>query len=126
MPIYQYKHPDTEEVFEIFQGMNEEHEYIHDDGVVCKRLFTIPNASFDTQINPFSKSEFLEHTRNKKGTVGDLMDISSEMSERRAAKEGEDPVKRNYFNEYSKSRRGMKHWKDQPKKIEDKNFVVEL
>jgi len=41
------------------------------------------------------------------------MDRSAEWSEKRAAQNGGvDPVKKNYFKEYSKKRGGKKHEKD--------------
>jgi hypothetical protein len=61
-----------------------------------------------------------------KGTYGDLLDYSAELSEKRASKDGEDPLKRKYFEEYKKKRGGKKHLKDVPKKIETKNYKIEF
>lgn len=109
MPLYPYKNPKTGEVKDIFQGMNDEHIY-SEDGVEWKRVFLSPNASIDTKADPFSQDDFRERTGAKKGTVGDMLDYSAEMSEKRAEKcGGVDPVKKKYFDEYAKKRGGKRH-----------------
>jgi hypothetical protein len=61
------------------------------------------------------------------GKYGDLLDYSSELSDRRAALAGgEDPLKRKYFNDYKKKTNGKKHLKDMPKKIETKGATIEF
>ena len=118
MPIYVYKHPDREEYEEVFQGMNDEHVY-EKDGVTWDRVFLAPNASVDKDIDPFSNRQFVDATANKKGTYGDILDFSKEQSEKRAAqRDGVDPVKQKYYNDYSKARGGAKH----PKEIREKGY----
>lgn len=109
MPLYTYEHPETSETIDIVQGMNDKHTYIDKDGVEWKRVFYIPQASIDSKIDPFDKSSFKEKTGQQKGTYGDLVDRSKEMSEKRKDKLGYDPVQKKYFKEYSKKRRGLKH-----------------
>jgi len=110
MPIYIYKHPDQEEYTEVFQTMMEDHVYFDSEGLEWKRVFTIPNMSVDSQINPNSEKEFIEKTANKKGTIGDMMDYSKELSYSRAEKNGGiDPVKEKYYKDYSSKRKGAKH-----------------
>jgi hypothetical protein len=47
---------------------------------------------------------------NKPGTIGDLWDRSAELSAKRADKNGGiDPVKEQYFKDYSEKRNGQKH-----------------
>ena len=90
--------------------MNDKHVYFDSEGLEWKRVFTIPNASIDSQIDPYSQKEFVEKTGNKKGTVGDMMDYSKEMSQARAESNGGiDPVKEKYYKDYSSSRNGAKH-----------------
>ena len=109
MPIYVYKHPDKEEYEEVLQGMNDEHVY-EKDGVKWDRVFLAPNASIDSEIDPFSKSQFMDVTRNKRGTYGDMMDLSKEMSAKRAEKAGgKDPVKEKFYATYAKERGGAEH-----------------
>lgn len=124
MPIYLYKNPETEEVVEVVQKMSEPHTFFK-DGVKWDRVFTKPNASIDTKINPFSQQEYVEKTYNKKGTVGDLLDLSKELSQERKSKEGEDKVKRKYFDDY-KNKMGIKHMNDKPEKIQKNGICVEL
>ncbi len=79
------------------------------DGVKWRRIFTKPQASFDTKCDPYSAKDFSKAT-NKRGSVGDLWDRSKEMSVKRAEKEGgTDPVRQRYFQEFSKRRKGGKH-----------------
>ena len=69
------------------------------------RVFLAPNASIDNSIDPFSKQQYLEATKNKKGTVGDMMNLSAELSQKRADKSGGlDPVKEKFFDNYAKER----------------------
>lgn len=59
-------------------------------------------------IDPHDSKAFLKKT-NVPGTVGEMWDRSKELSERRAAKEGADPVKQAYYKDYSKKHKGRKH-----------------
>ena len=125
MPIYVYKHPDEEEYREVLQGMNDEHTH-EEDGVKWERVFLSPNASVDSQIDPFSNQQFVDATAHKKGTYGDLLDYSKEQGERRAAQNGGvDPVQEKYFKEYSAQRNGAKHIKQMKKTYESKNVKVD-
>ena len=118
MPIYVYKHPDEEEYREVFQGMNDEHVY-SEDGIEWQRVFLAPNASIDSSIDPFSKQQFMDATYSKKGTLGDMMDLSKEMSEKRAEKYGgKDPVKEKFYDNYAKEGKGTEH----PQRIKEKGY----
>tara|TARA_Y100000310_G_scaffold315080_1_gene365233 strand:+ start:1345 stop:1686 length:342 start_codon:yes stop_codon:yes gene_type:complete len=108
MPEYLYENPDTGEKVSVWQSVHEEHAY-EIDGVTFDRVYTIPNASIDTKINPNSEKEFREKA---KGTVGDIWDQSAEASEKRVEQHGEDPVKKQFFKDYSAKRKGAKHPKD--------------
>lgn len=124
-PIYLYQHPETEEIKEILQGMNDPHVF-EEDNIQWNRVYTVPRASIDTKINPFSANEFVAKTGSKKGTVGEVMDLSAELSEKRAESTGgTDPVKQKLFNDY-KNKTGKKHLLDKPKVIETKIAKIEL
>jgi len=126
MPIYTYKHPETGEYKEIVQTMSEEHVYTDEQGVEWKRVFTVPNAAMDTKEDAWNKNQFINKTGRMKGTVGDVLDYSSELSARRAeANGGEDPVKRKAFNDYEK-RTGKKHLSDKKKTIETSKIKIDL
>jgi hypothetical protein len=127
MPIYTYFRESTEEFIDVFQGMNDVHEYNGVDGNEddWKRVYYSPQMAMDTQIDPFSSKQFNDRTRDKKGTVGHMLDYSAEMSDKRACQAGGvDPVKQKYFENYSKERRGAKHQMEK-QTFEGKNFKVD-
>ena len=125
MPIYVYKHPEHEEYREVFQGMNDEHIY-SEDGVEWDRVFLSPNASIDSSVDPFSKQQFIDSTYNKKGSLGDVMDYSAELSAKRAEKSGgKDPVKEKFYDDYAKKRNGAEHPNRKSRTYESKNVKVD-
>ena len=126
MPLYTYFRESTEEFIDIMQGMNDTHLYSGECGTQAdwNRVYYSPQMSMDTQIDPFSSKQFNDRTRDKKGTVGHLLDYSAEMSDKRASQAGGiDPVKQKYFENYSKERRGAKHQLEK-QSFESKNFKV--
>ena len=104
MPIYLFQHPESGEQVEVLLGMNEDKFYIDDDGIEWQRVFLAPNATIDAELDPFSSRSFIDKT-NSKGSMGDLMERSKEMSEKRKDKLGFDPVQKKYFQEYSKKKK---------------------
>tara|TARA_Y100001963_G_scaffold157859_1_gene255382 strand:+ start:24 stop:371 length:348 start_codon:yes stop_codon:yes gene_type:complete len=109
MPVYQFRHPEHPIMIEVVQSMKEDHIFIDDEGTEWVRVWGVPNAAIDSQVDPFDSKAFVESTRNSKGTMGDLWDQAKEASEKRKDKLGYDPIKQKYFKNYSKSRNGMKH-----------------
>lgn len=108
MPIYQYMHPVTEAIIEVVQSMNDVHEY-SEDGVVFKRVWSKPQAAFDTHVDPHSAKDFVKATR-KKDTMGGIWDRSADLSNERASRNGGvDPVKQGFYNEWSAKRKGQLH-----------------
>ncbi len=79
------------------------------EGAKWKRVFTSPRAAKDTAADPYSVSDFNKTLDGKNVTVGDMWTHSAEMSERRAAKEGRDPVKDKYLARYKKTHQGQEH-----------------
>jgi len=126
MPIYLYKNPETGISKEIIQKMNAEHVY-EEDGVKWERVFLSPNASIDTKLNASDKVGFIEKTGKMKGTVGDMLDYSAELSEERASKSGngEDPVKKKLFGDYKK-KTGKKHMSDKKTSFENSSVKIDL
>lgn len=108
MPIYLFKNPKTNKVVSVFQLMNDEHTY-SEAGIKYERVFTVPNASIDSQIDPNSAQQFVEKTGKMKGTLGEIWDYSKEMSEKRSKNAGIDPIREKSEAAYSKKRRGMKY-----------------
>jgi beta-xylosidase len=109
MPEYLFENPETGEVISIIQAIDEEHAY-SEKGKVFSRVFTVPNASIDSNVDPFSAQQFTEKTKNMKGTMGDIWDYSAELSSKRKKdNNGVDPVREKAEQRYSKKRRGIKH-----------------
>lgn len=104
MPIYSYIDDDTGEIHDVVQAMNDTHEYYH-NGKKLRRVYYVPNASIDTNIS--SENAFIEKTGKMRGTIGDIQDYSKELSERRGG--FEDPIRQQYYKDYSKKRNGAKH-----------------
>jgi hypothetical protein len=102
MPIYEYTNPETDEVIEVVQGMTDKHVFVDDQGVEWLRVFNVPNAAIDSDIDPFSKSDFLKATAKKGMTAGDMMDLSEKLSKKRESSRGLDPVKDKTVTAYEK------------------------
>jgi hypothetical protein len=119
MPTYVYKHPEKEEYIEIIQLMNDDHVHFDEDGLEWKREWTNPQLNCESNIDPFDNAAFVEKTGKMKGSYGDMLDLSKEMSEKReSAHGGVDPVKEKYYKNYSKERKGAKH----PNESRDKAY----
>jgi|TARA_B100000959_G_C14756401_1_gene531451 hypothetical protein len=102
MPSYQYIHPDTGETIEIIQKMKEDHVYIDESGIEWKRVFDVPNAAIDSDVDPFSEKEFLRHTAKKGMTHGEMTELSESLSKKREKARGLDPVKQKTVTSYEK------------------------
>ncbi len=126
MPQYLFCHPeDDSQIVEVFFLMNDKKFYIDDSGLEWRRVFTVPQASIDSDIDPNNREEFARRAA-KYSTVGDLADKSKELSEKRKSKEGYDPLEQKFFKDYAASRGGKKHPKDKPTKIETKFATVDF
>lgn len=108
MPIYLFEHPKTKQIKEILQTMNEEHVYIDDKGIKWNRVFTKPQASIDTQIDANSSKEFVAKTAKRGMTVGEMMDLSAELSDKRGGMTGKDEVRDKAEKAY-KEKTGKRH-----------------
>ena len=129
MPIYTFRNTKTKKTIDVLQSMNDVHEYKGEKGDedCWERVFYAPCASIDTKQDPFSTNDFLDRTKNKKGTYGNMIDYSKELSEKRASLAGGlDPVKEKYYKDYAKQRRGAKHPDKMKKTIETKHVKVDL
>ena len=107
MPTYVFKHPKKEKYIEVVQKMDDLHEYVDKRGQKWQRVFHAPNFAIDSKIDPHSAQDFLRATASKKGTIGDLIEYSKEMSERRGG-EDKDPIIQKRNREY-KARHGVEH-----------------
>jgi hypothetical protein len=82
--------------------MNDEKVYVDENNLKWNREFVVPQASIDTNIDPYSKRAFMDKT-NKAGTFGEMMDLSKELSEKRGGVKN-DPVKKGYTKDWKKKR----------------------
>lgn len=127
MPIYLFQNPKTEKVIELFFGMNDKKEYRDEEGVEWKRLYSSPQLSTEASIDPWSNDDFVNKTSNTKGTIGDMLDRSAELSNKRASEYGGvDPLKQKYYDNYSKDRHGAKHPDQIKKTYESKNVKIDF
>jgi hypothetical protein len=110
MPVYLYQNPKTGEVKEIVQSINDKHEY-SEKNLKWNRIFTVPEVNTQERLSAEStKKDFARVTGNQKGTVGDLFDRSQELSDKRKKLYGgSDPVKKKYYQDWSKKRNGKVH-----------------
>ena len=108
MPIYLFKNPNSGKIVSVFQLMNDEHTY-SEGNIKYERVFTVPNAAIDSEIDPNSAQQFVEKTGKMKGTLGEIWDYSKELSEKRAKSSGVDPVRQQAEASYSKKRKGIKY-----------------
>jgi hypothetical protein len=104
MAVYTFQNPETGETIDIVQPMNEKHVYFDKDGKEWDRVFFPVSFAFDTKIDPHDAQAFIRKTE-KGGTIGDITDLSKEMSERRGG-EKNDEIK-------------VKFDKDKKKKLND-------
>lgn len=125
MPIYIYKHPAKDNYEEVVQRMDDLHSFSK-DGLEWKRVFLIPNASISSNADPFDSNSFVEKTGKMKGTVGDMMSYSEELSQKRAEKHGgQDPVRKQHFKDYERDI-GKKHIADKQTNYENKSIKIDL
>jgi hypothetical protein len=103
MPIYVFEHPQSKIQKEVLLKMSSTIEYVDDNGLKWDRVYTSPIIGVDTRIDPFSKKAFMEKTK-KSGTIGDLFDMSKELSEKRGDTKN-DPVKKKYSKEWKNKRK---------------------
>ena len=103
MPIYLYENPITGEQKEVIQRMTEVHKY-SEANIEWKRVFSLPQAQFDTldNVDPFDKKAFKLKTGKMRITQGDLWDASKRLSQKRERILGKDPVKEKASLEYTK------------------------
>ena len=105
MPFYEYQHPETGKITEVMQSMKADHVFVDSSGVEWKRVFNVPNAAIDTEMNAFSQSDWDRRTKKAGMTMGEMMDLSKEMSVKRETKEGIDPIKNKAVKKYEKKTR---------------------
>lgn len=97
MPLYTYKNPKSGDLINVIQKMNDKHEYVDLDGVVCERVFESLSLSKDQSIDAFNEKDFARKTRDKNYNLGEMWKASNELSEKRKAITGKDEVKEKHL-----------------------------
>ena len=120
MGLYVYENPETGEIKEVIQGMNDLHEY-SENNTKWNRVWTLPQACIDGKWSIWDEKDFAAKSASKKGTYGDLLDKSAELSQARAEKEGSDPIKEKHFQDYEQ--RNKKPHPQKLKEVWDKTVV---
>jgi len=108
--------------------MTDEKVYNGEDGTEIgqwRRVYHAPLAAIDTKLDPRDKNAFVRRTE-KYTKLGEMQDISREMSEKRAAKDGKDPVREKWLDNYEKSRNGKKHFERIPKVVETPHIKIDM
>jgi hypothetical protein len=129
--VYQFRNKKTGKIIDVVMSMKDYKHYKGETGQedFWERVYDLPQVNIGNAkvVDPFDNKAFVDKTGKMSGKYGDLLDYSSELSEKRAALAGgEDPLKRKYFDDYKKKTNGKKHLKDIPKKIETKNATIEF
>jgi hypothetical protein len=89
--------------------MSEPHVHKDASGVEWERIFSIPQAAFNTQISPNNRQEFIDKTRGKNYSIGQMWDMSAELSEKRGGSSGQDEVRMKAEAAYAKKTDGKIH-----------------
>ena len=128
MPLYEFFNETTGESVDVFFHMTDEKVYNGEDGTQegqWRRIYHAPLAAIDTKLDPRDKNAFVRRTE-KYTKLGEMQDISREMSEKRAAKDGKDSVKEAWLKNYSAQRLGKKHSSEMAKVIETSHVKIDM
>lgn len=139
MPLYTFQKFTMKDGERVFEEKFDERYYplsdfpkwgfVHTDekGDTWARVYVAGMQIISNVIkDPNNAAEFVEKTRNKKGSVGDLLDQAKELSEKRAQQNGGvDPLQKKYFEDYKKKRNGVEHLEKKKQTFVDKeNFTI--
>lgn len=128
--IYSFKNKKTGQIKDVSMSMKDYAPYKGESGKedCWERIYNLPQVNMgNTRTDPWDNGSFADKTGNMKGSYGDILDYSKELSEKRAEKSdtGEDPVKRKHFDKFEKEV-GKKHTQDRAQKIETDFAKVEF
>ena len=105
MPLYIFSHPETGEIREVFFHMDDDKSYVDEDGIKWQREYSSPELNASGKTDPWNSKQFVEKTGKGRGKLGDMLDMSADLSKERASQNnGVDPMKENYYKRYSKER----------------------
>lgn len=103
MPEYFFT--DGSKIVSVIQKMRDPHIYKENEKEF-ERIWQIPRAAKDTRWNSLDSKDFINKTREKKGSLGDLWNKSKELSEIREKECGKDFVKEKTREQIRKQRGG--------------------
>jgi hypothetical protein len=127
MPLYTFSHPKTKELQDIFFHMNDDKQYIDDEGVEWIREYHSPELNATGSTDAWDSKQFVEKTGRDKGKLGDMLDMSADLSKERASQNnGVDPLKEKYYKKYTKERNGAIHPDKNPKTFENKHVRIDI
>ncbi len=106
MPVYDFADPATGKVISVLVRLDETNEARQtqvQDGVTYKRVYSAPAAAHDTIKGSATQQDFHRCADGKNLKVGDLWDMSREMSQDRADRNGGyDPVREKLYEKHQK------------------------
>lgn len=113
MPTYSFTHEESGDTVEIYVPLTASDEarrqQVGPDGRVYKRVWAAPLAGRDMRRGDGTKGDFMRTTDGKNLKVGDMWEISKEMSQDRQQRHGGlDPVKEQYYARHERET-GAKH-----------------
>jgi hypothetical protein len=111
MPTYIFENPETGEYIEVVQKMNDEHTHTDENNLEWRRVWTVPKFNIDTKVDPNSYESWRTATENKDYTMGEMWEMSGELSQKRGKNDGQDAVFEQWKQNYSKKRMGTKYSK---------------
>lgn len=115
MPVYDYHHEESGKTISVFVPLSatdqERAQQMGEDGNVYRRVYAAPLAAQNMLHGDSTIADFRRATTDKRNlSVGEAWDISREMSERRAAKNGGvDPKKEQFYRDYEKRTKSKHH-----------------
>lgn len=112
MPVYTFKYKNN--YIDIVMGMDDPHEVFCENGELLERIWSKPQAHIKENFDINNSKEFSYKTGKMKGSLGDITNLSEELSQKRAknSDNGRDPVKDKFFDNWSKKRHGKTHPED--------------
>ena len=107
MPFYIFE-SEKGEIVEKFFHMMENKQFFGPDGKFWRRIYLKPQMSIDSIIkDPLSSKEFINNSSRKTGVLGDLIEQSAELSQKREKLCGLDPIKSKYIKNWEKKRKRL-------------------
>ncbi len=106
MPLHSYIHDESGETIDVFVEItapNIEHQRQIVGERTFRRVYEPVHFCKDARTGDATKEDYLRKTQDKRGvTLQEMANISKEFSEQRAARDGVDGVKEQFYKTYEK------------------------